>query len=291
MKTYLDCYACFLRHGLEAARIAGLDERGQKKVLDMVMRMLQEMDLGATPPELAGALHRRIRELSGLEDPYKDTKTEQNAALLRMYSVLESHIKSSSDPLAEAVKIAGACNAIDMGPTRKWDRVEDLLNELLHPRLGEFDLGDLLDTLSNSNNMLYVGDNAGEIVGDKLFISILKETYDINVTFAVREGPILNDATIEDAELVGIPQVAELITTGSDAPGALLSKCSDEFRQKFQDADLIIAKGQGNYEALDQADRSKVFFLLQVKCQVVARDLNAEIGEVVLKKNRDCRSA
>ncbi len=286
MRTYLDCYACFLRHGLEAARIAGLDEKGQKEVLDMVLGLLQGMKLEATPPEIAGILHRKIRELSGLTDPYKDTKAEQNSALLRMLPVLESQVKSSPDPVIEAVKIAGACNAIDMGPTRNWDRVEDLLNELLHPRLGEFDLGALMECFSKFSSILYVGDNAGEIVGDKLLVSMLRERFDLDVTFAVRGAPILNDATTEDAEEVGIQDVARVITTGSDCPGAILSQCSDDFREVFENVEFVIAKGQGNYEALDGTEREDIFFLLQVKCPVVARDLSAEVGEVVLRKNR-----
>ena len=286
MKTYLECYACFLRHGLEAARIAGLDEIQQKQVLNGIMEILKAMDLAATPPQIAQIIHKRIRDLSGNTDPYKEMKEEQNRCLLEMEGDLQRHISDSVNPLLGAIKLAGACNAIDMGPTRNWDRVEDLFNQLLSPRLGRFQVEDFLDSVSRADTLLYLVDNAGEIVCDKILLTFLRREVDADITLAVRGGPILNDATLEDAYTVGIDSLARVITTGSDAPGAILTGCSKEFLDVFEKADLVLAKGQGNYEALEGVKKENIFFLLQVKCPVVARDLKAEVGEIVLMKNR-----
>ncbi|RLB37386.1 MAG: hypothetical protein DRH12_14425 [Deltaproteobacteria bacterium] len=287
MRTYLDCYSCFLRHGLEASRIAGLSEAQQKRVLDEIMRVLQDMRAEATPPELAQVIHKRIREMTGGGDPYKQVKEEQNRLMLSIEESLKREVEEAPRPLVAALKLAGACNAIDMGPTRTWKTSEELIYQLRHPNLDHFEERELLECLTGARNLLYVADNAGEIVGDKILLSaIRREMPSVEITIAVRGGPILNDATMEDAIKVGIDKLGRIITTGSDAPGAILSSCSKEFTQCFQEADVVIAKGQGNYEALEGCEKEDLFFLLQVKCAVVARDLDAGKGKITLRKNR-----
>ena len=286
MKTYLDCYPCFLRHGLEAGRIAGLGEVQQKEILDEIMKVLQEMAPEVTPPELAQVIHRRIREMAGGIDPYKKIKEQQNELMLSVENSLMKQVETTERPLIAAIRLAGACNAIDMGPIRTWNTREELIEQLRHPNLDHFDLNELLDSLSKARRLLYVADNAGEIVGDKLLLSVLKREVPLNITVAVRGGPILNDATVEDALRVGMDTLGNIITTGSDAPGAILSHCSKEFIESFQLADVVIAKGQGNYEALEGCEKENLFFLLQVKCGVVARDIGVSEGKITLRKNR-----
>jgi len=287
MKTYLDCYPCFLRHGLEAGRIAGLSEAQQKRVLDEIMSILQGMRAEATPPELAQVIHRHIREMTGGVDAYKEIKEEQNRLMLSIEEGLRREVEEAPRPLVAALKLAGACNAIDMGPTRTWKTPEELVYQLRHPSLDHFEERQLLDCLTKAGNLLYVADNAGEIVGDKILLSAIRsEMPSVEITIAVRGGPILNDATMEDAIKVGIDKLGRIITTGSDAPGAILSACSTEFDEYFEQADVVIAKGQGNYEALEGCQKKNLFFLLQVKCPVVARDLGAEKGKITLRRNK-----
>lgn len=281
MKTYLDCYPCFIRNALEGARIANQDETIQKQVLTEVMGILKEMDLEASPPRLAQVIHRRIREVIGIRDPYVSLKREQNTQMLHLEPRLTDHVMKSPKPLTSALKLAGACNAIDVGPTRNWNRVEELLDQLMNPSVGRFDLEAFKMRISTAENILYIGDNAGEIVGDKILLSILREQTKMDNIFVVRGGPILNDATLEDASSVGIDKLARVITTGTDCPGVILSECSHDFRETFKSADLILAKGQGNYESLEEEGKD-IFFLLQVKCPIVARDLKSEVGDIVL---------
>ena len=123
-----------------------------------------------------------------------------------------------------------------------------------------------------------LADNAGEIVFDRLLIEQLPID---RVTVAVRGYPVINDATLDDAETAGLTDIVDVISNGSDAPGTLLDDCSEAFRSRFEEADLIIAKGQGNYETLAQSPRP-IFFLLRVKCPVVARDLDYPVGSMVV---------
>jgi len=286
MKTYLDCYSCFIRQTLEAMRIAGQNEAVQKKALNEVMEHLKKIDLTASPPRQAQVIHRRIRELTGLKDPYANIKLEHNTELLRLEPTLMKHVMDSPDPLEEALKLAGACNAIDMGPNRSWTRAEELFDQLINPSLGRFDLDHFKERLSGAKTMLYLGDNAGEIVGDKILLTVLKKRTDMDITFVVRGAPILNDATLEDVKMVGIDQMAEIITTGSDCPGVILSDCPRELDVAFDQTDLILSKGQGNYETLNQ-EKKDIFFLLQVKCSLVARDLESEVGKIILQWKPD----
>ena len=281
MKTYLDCYACFIRQALEATRIANQEETVQKKVLNEVMERLKIMDLSVSPPRQAQVIHRLIRKVTGLKDPYADIKKEHNMELLRLEPMLLEHIQKSPDRLQEAMKVAGACNAIDMGPNRVWKRAEELVDQIKNPTLGPFDVDGFKQQLYNSKTMLYIADNAGEIVGDKILLSVLTEQPKPDILFAVRGAPVLNDATLEDAEQVGIDRMARVITTGADCPGIILSECSREFREAFERVDLILAKGQGNYETLNQAGQN-IFFLLQVKCALVARDIHSSVGQIIL---------
>ena len=287
MKTYLECYPCFLRHALEASKIAGLDEERQKKILNSTMDVLKSIALNASPPQIAKLIHRKIRELSGLKDPYRSIKDRQNSGMLKIEGRLKRHIMEGTMPIIEALKLAGSCNAIDMGPSRNWEEVDELLSELFSPDIGRFEYERFLERLKQTKRLLYIADNAGEIVGDKLMIYTLKEyKKDLEVVVAVRDKAVLNDATLQDAKDVGLDEVADsLITTGSDAPGAILSECSEEFLDTFKRADLIISKGQGNYEALDKEKREGLFFLLQIKCKVVSKDLQEPIGKIVLQES------
>ena len=281
MKTYLDCYSCFIRQALEATRIAGKDETVQKEVLSYVMDLLKAMDMSVSPPMQAQVIHSFIREFTGLRDPYESIKKEHNSELLRLEPTFFEHVMNSPDPLREALTLAGACNAIDMGPSRNWKHAEELYDQLMHPSLGRFDLEDFKQKLLSAKSMLYLADNAGEIVGDKILLSILEKNTDLDIVFVVRGGPVLNDATSKDATMVGIDKMVQVITTGSDCPGVVISDCSSEFKDAFDDADLILAKGQGNYETLNQ-EKKEIFFLMQIKCRLVGRDLQSTEGEILL---------
>ena len=280
MRTYLDCYPCFMRQALEAARMAGADEQQQKAVLDRVVDSLKQTGLSSTPPEIGYRIHRIVRQQVGHSDPYRVAKERSTLQALALYPRLKALVTEADDPLEVAIRLSIAGNIIDLGLPQTydlWETVERVLAQAF-----ALDHGPAFRrALSSAGHILYLADNAGETVFDRLLV----ETLDVPVIYAVKGGPVLNDATLEDARAAGLDQVAQLVSTGSDAPGTLLRFCSPEFRRLYDSAELIIAKGQGNYETLSE-EGQRVFLLLQTKCPVIARDLGVPTGSIVLTQGR-----
>jgi uncharacterized protein with ATP-grasp and redox domains len=278
MKTYLDCFPCFLRQALEVARMAGADEKRQRMMLDRTMALLRDVPLESTPPEIGNQVHRIIRQLTGNDDPYAAAKAESTGEALRLYPRLRALATEDGDRLERAVRIAIAGNVIDFAPGTDFD-IEETLESVLYQPFAINDMASFRRVLSGARSVLYLGDNAGETVFDRVLIGALG----VPVTYAAKGGGVINDATVEDALAAGLDEVAEVMSTGSDAPGTILSGCSGEFRALYEQADLIMAKGQANYETLS-AGGEQLFFLLKVKCPVIARDIGAPVDSIILKQ-------
>ena len=278
MRTYLDCYPCFLRQALGAARLAGADDAQQRRVLDRVLDVLKQIESSNTPPEIAERVHGLVRREVGNGDPYRAAKEASTRQAWALYPQLAALLAESDDPQETAVRLSIAGNIIDFGPEQDydlWGTVERVLGQ-------PFAIDDgaaFHNALSKAGRVLYLGDNAGETVFDRLLI----QTLGVPVDYAVKGGPILNDATREDALAAELDQVAEIVDTGSQAPGTILDRCSEAFRDLYAGAELVIAKGQANYETLSDGGQ-KVFFLLQAKCPVIARDVGVSVGSIVLKR-------
>lgn len=277
MKTYLDCYPCFLRQALSAARRAGAGEEVQRGILLETMGYMQSLPADATPPVMAEQIHRLIRAKTKSSDPYLESKREATEQALELLPGLVEQARGSADPLETAVRIAIAGNIIDYGAAESYE-LESTLERVLVQAFAIDGLAPLRQALANADSVLYLADNAGETVFDRVLIQAI----DKPVVYAVKAGPIINDATREDALSAGLDQLAEIVDTGSDAPGTILERCSAEFRRRFEQATLVVAKGQANYETLSSV-QAPVFFLLQAKCAVIARDLEVETGAIILK--------
>jgi hypothetical protein len=282
MRIFLDCIPCFIRQALDSARLTTDDEQLHIEVLRKTLRLAAEMDMNQTPPAIAQQIHRVIRGIVGVKDPYRQIKDRFNQLAKKMLDGLEERIAESPDRLETAVRLAIAGNIIDFGvKTSLADSdVEDTIKQCLDGYLEADELNKFKTAVAQAQNILYLTDNAGEIVFDRLLIEQLPAD---KVTVAVKGMPIINDATIEDAEFVGLTDIVEVIDNGSDAPGTILETCSQSFRERFEAADLIISKGQGNYETLSDINKN-IFFILKVKCPVIARDLNCEVGKMILQK-------
>ena len=278
MRTYLDCYPCFLRQALEAARQLGADEWKQKIVLERVLELLRGIELSSTPPQIGDQVHRLVREELGSSDPYRAFKESATREALALLPRLRKAVRESNDALDTAVRLSIAGNIIDAGIHCSYDLWPTVERVLSQPFAVE-DLDVLRERLAGVPFVLYLADNAGETVFDRLLVAALG----VPVVYAVKGAPILNDATLEDARMAGVDREAQLLSTGSDAPGTILERCSERFRKVFADAQLVIAKGQGNYETLS-ARGAKVFFLLQAKCPVIAQDLGVPVGSIVLRQ-------
>jgi uncharacterized protein with ATP-grasp and redox domains len=279
MKTYLDCIPCFFRQGLTAARMAGLNSRGQKEILDEIARIIPDIPLESSPPEIGRNVYKAIKEISGIEDPYKKVKKEYIELALRLYPELKKIVEKSKDPLLTAIRIAIAGNIIDFGVGEEFN-VEETLNSTLKEDFAILDYQDFKDDLKEAEMILYIGDNAGETVFDRVLI----EEINGNVYYAVRGEPIINDVTFKDAIDSGIAEVAGIIPSGSDAPGTILKRCNQKFLGLFYKSDIIISKGQGNYETLSEVDKD-VYFLLMVKCPVIARDIGVKEQSIIMLKH------
>lgn len=289
MRTYFDCIPCFVRQVLDSVRMITDDEQLHEKVMREALKMASEMDLSQSPPAMAQKIHRFIREMTGVDDPYLEVKNRFNELALQLYPNLKQQVEASIDPIETAVRLAIAGNIIDFGVNSAVEpsQVEQTIAESLTDPLDTGSLELFKDAISQAKDILYLGDNAGEIVFDRLLIEQLPFE---KITFVVKGGPILNDAVMKDAQNVGLTDVVDVIDNGSDAPGTILNGCSEMFRRRFDDADLIIAKGQGNYETLSDVDKN-IFFLVRPKCNVLARHLDCEIGSLVLSGPNHVRLA
>jgi uncharacterized protein with ATP-grasp and redox domains len=286
VRTYLDCYPCFLRQALDAARRAGVGDTQQRAVLDRVLEALRQVEPAATPPEIGNRVHRIVRQVAANGDPYREAKTASTRQALALYPRLKALVREADDPLDVAVRLSIAGNIMDAARGQECDLWSTVERVLAQPFAADDGMAfhealDRADTKGRNGvvPLLYLADNAGETVFDRVLI----EALDVPVVYAVKGGPTLNDATREDALAAGVDRVAEIISTGSDAPGTILDRCSKEFRKLYERAEIIIAKGQANYETLSEAG-SKVFCLLQTKCPVIARDVGVLVGSIVLRQ-------
>jgi uncharacterized protein with ATP-grasp and redox domains len=285
MKTSIDCIPCFIRQTLDASRQVTSDPAIHEKILRDVLRWMSEMDMSLSPPALAQRIHRRLRELTGIADPYRKEKDQHNQMALALLPGLRAQVAGADDPLMTAANLAIAGNIIDLGAKSglaETDVHEALLHAAEKPLQG--DVATFRDEAAKAATILYLADNCGEIVFDTLLIEQLGPQ---RVTLAVRGMPIINDATREDAVTAGLTGLVRVIGNGSGAPGTLLDDCSDEFKTAFESADLIVSKGQGNFETLSDCGKN-IFFLLKVKCPVVAESAGQPVGTHVLRHGRTC---
>jgi len=281
MRTFFDCIPCFVRQSLDAVRMVTSDEAVHEQLLREVLEMLSGMDLQQSPPQMAQLIHRRIRQLSGEGDPYRRAKERLNRLALDVYPQLERRVQEAPEPLEVAARLAIAGNIMDLGVDNHLsdERIHEAIDHALDAPL-DADLPEFAEVVEGATSILYLADNAGEIVFDRLLIEQLPRE---KVIVAVKGSPIINDATMSDARAAGLTELVEVIDNGSDAPGTILADCSEAFRQRFDQADVVIAKGQGNYETLSDVDKD-IYYILNAKCAVIARDLGCQVGSLILRR-------
>lgn len=243
----------------------------------MVSILVPDIPLDSPPPETARLVYGAVQNVTGVSDPFRIHKDKSIERALQLYDKLKSAVAASGDPLRTAVIIAIAGNVIDFGATQHFDldgEMKDVLSKT--PAIDHY--VSFKRSMEAARTVLYLGDNAGETVFDRILIETLQK----NTVYAVREIPIINDATMEDAVKSGIDKAARIISSGCDAPGTILKRCSREFLEIYRTADVVVSKGQGNLEALSEEKRP-IFFLLKVKCRIAAHHLGASEGSLILK--------
>ena len=284
MRTYLECIPCFIKQSLEAARMATDDETVHETVLKEVMKHLENVSFNDSPPELSRDVHKIIKTITKSKDPYKKVKDESNQKVKNLYPHLKKLVNDADDPLLMAVKLAIVGNVIDFGTTNRFN-LEDMIDTAVKKHFVDEAYPQFKKTLEQAKNILYLADNSGEIFFDKLLIEELTKSGK-DITYVVKANPIINDVLVEDAKFAGMDKLATIMEGDAgqkrSAPGMVLSYASKEFLEKLRAADMVISKGQGNYESLSDIDR-EVFFLLMVKCPLVAQDIGTEMAQLVLK--------
>lgn len=279
MKLYLDCIPCFMQQALRAGRMATADEKELKEILDKTGELVKTVSMEVSAPEIGKMVYRIISDVTGNQDPYKSIKKQHIAETTSIYPELEQIVANSKDKLLTAIRIAIAGNVIDLGVTKSFNIVDDV-KSILKQDFAVFDYEAFKIQLKKTKEVLYIGDNVGESVFDKILIKELKKP----VKYAVRSIPVINDVTMEDAIASGLDEVAELIDSGVESPGLILNESTPAFRELFNTSEFIISKGQGNYEGLSDCNK-QVFFLLKAKCGIISNHLGVKEGSIILKEH------
>lgn len=281
MHSQIDCVHCYLKQAVTCMGIAGIDEDRQHEILFELMDDIKVLDRSRTPAENSTELLLKVYKLIGSNDPYQEIKSESNAMALELYPKLKNYLAKSKNRLYDALKISVSGNVIDLGINRDFD-IDASLEYSLNAGFSIDHYDRFVDKLDKIGKVVVVGDNSGEIVFDKLLVEELTKI-NKTVTYIVKGGPILNDATMEDAVQVGMDKVSRVITTGSNYLGVPIHKVSAKVRMLLEDSALVISKGQANFESLEHEElaKDKVFFLLKIKCDCVAKTAEASMGDIV----------
>ena len=282
MKVSLDCLPCLTRQAVELARAAASDQEERERLARRFLREISQMDWSSSAPAMAAQLNALAMPLlpeEEVEDPYLRAKETFNRLALQIYPEARRRVQESGSPFQTAVRLAAVGNTIDLAVNQfltTTDVEREMEKALDLTLIGDVD--QLEAEISQASSILFIADNAGEIVFDKLLLELMPRE---RMVVAVRGRPILNDATIEDAEAAGLTELVEVIDTGSGIPGIVQEDCSEEFRECFDAADLVIAKGQGNFETL-AGEGKAAWFIFRVKCDVTARQAGASVGDLVV---------
>ncbi len=265
MRASIDCYICLMEQAINAARQVQADEPTQFRIVNRVLKELVDFDPDSTPAVIADFAHRFTRQETGAADPFHEAKQRATQEALALYPHLKQLVKNSTNPFETAVRLAIAGNILDLALLKNID-LEENINQALREPLAIDHVALLKRAIEQADWVLYLADNAGETVFDRLLIEQIAPK---PVKYVVKGGPASNDATVQDALEAGLDQVAEIITTGYDSVGIVLDHSSPEFLNLFRTAPVIILKGMGNFESLNQSD-ARMFFLLQAKCNAMA---------------------
>lgn len=290
MKTHYECIYCSIRTAINSTIYLTSDEELIDRTIKKILLKAAEFKSYENIFEFFYVTQKIIKKIVAEADPYKELKRKYNEICINFDKEARIIIDNAEDKFEAGLRICLAGNSIDVmqGKRIGEDLIKDSVYKAFHQNLDIKSLTLFEKEIQKSKKILFIGDNAGEIVFDKIFIELINKIYnkDGSIAYAVRGEATLNDSTIEDAFMVKMQDVAKVITTGIDMPYAYLPKCSKEFLENYKEADLVISKGQGNLEAL-LGQRKNIFFLLKIKCNVIAKILNHRhvVDEIAVIKN------
>lgn len=279
MKADLECLPCLMKQAFTTGRHATTDPQQRLEILRRAAAWIQQADMALTPAGISKRVYEIVTDVTGNDDPYHEVKAATNREALQLVPDLRALLDQAPDPLATALHMAVAGNIIDLGAGHAFDIRTDIHRVMASPFAID-DTPALRRELRPGRKLLFLGDNSGEIIFDALLVEHLLR-YGLDITFVVKSGPIINDATMEDARAAGLPNLVQVMESGSDDIGINFATISTDMRREFDRSDVVLAKGHGNFESCDSAPYN-FYFLLKAKCPVVARALNVAEGSVVL---------
>jgi len=287
MKCSSECVACIINNLNRVMERFVPEEKDRIKEVQAMLRHLSEFDFEKTPAAMWRYLCENTPRLSGGVDYCAEQKSIDNRNMLAKYDDFYAEVKAHPKPLHAAVRLAICGNIIDYTPAHGMD-MDDVVKNAINSELAIDHVDEMLRALREAKHVLYLTDNAGEIVVDKLLIALFIEEGVLKpeqITVAVRKGPTLNDAAMEDAVEVGLTDLVKVIDNGDIVPGTELDHCSPAFREHYENADVVVSKGMGNFESLHSAKGKAIFFLLVNKCSNVARVLGLPLQSFVCMAN------
>ncbi|OPJ64411.1 damage-control phosphatase ARMT1 family protein [Clostridium oryzae] len=281
MKMHDKCLPCVVNQVIKVANITGINDK--ETLLSEVFAYLSKMDFETTTPEVIGDIFGMIKKHTNNPDPYKETRNYYNTLFLKLLPEFEKKIEQAENPFQLAIRYAIVGNIIDFNPIHNTllEDIYDCFEKMEQLEFGIDDSKKLMENISDAKILLYLGDNCGEICMDKLLVKKIKELNpSVKILFGVRGKPVVNDSIAEDAYAVGIDEYAEVIDNGDGSLGTVLNRTSTEFKEAYKKADIVIAKGQANYECLSEENKN-IYFLLMTKCDVIAKDINVEEKKMI----------
>lgn len=277
------CIGCIINQSAKVANAINATPELSLKLTSHVQKMSESFSYTNTPPEIAADVYEEMAVIANKDDLYDEVKVHSTQKALSFIPFLKEQLAKSENKLLTATKIAVAGNVIDLAAEVEFDLHEEL-EKIFHTHFSYNDFHKLEEELTKAKNILVIGDNVGEHIFDYLFIEVLQELFpDAKYSYMVRGNPIINDVTLKEAKEAEFDKLCELVDSGVNTPGFTYSRANKESQKLFDDADLIISKGMGNYECISPATRENICFLLKVKCGVVAASLKKEIGDIICK--------
>ena len=286
MRMHDKCLPCVVNQVIKAANFTGVNTK--EKLLKEVFTYLSKMNYDTTTPEIIGELFDMIKRHTNNSDPYKETRNYYNTMFLNLLPEFERKIEQAEDPFMLAIRYAIVGNIIDFNPIHNTllEEIYDCFEKMELLELAIDDSHLLLKDIENAETLLYLGDNCGEICLDKILLRKIKELNpNIKLLFGVRGKPVVNDSIAEDAYSVGIDEYAEVVDNGDRSLGTVLTRTTPYFREIYKKADVVIAKGQANYECLSEENK-KIYFLLMTKCDVIANDIGVKEKKLICMKSK-----
>ena len=283
MKIEQTCVECIINQSLKVANAIGADKNLENSLLSNVKELSKDFSFKLSPPEVASDVYEKMSLIANKTDLYEKQKDDATKHALSFVPFLKDKLKNSQDKLLSATKIAVAGNVIDLAAQVEFDLTKEIEN-IFHTDFALNDFSILKDELSKAKEIVVLGDNVGEHIFDYIFIETLKELYPkLTISYFVRGNPIINDVTIKEAKEANFDKLCNLIDSKVNTPGFVYSRASKEAQKLFDNADLVISKGMGNYECLSPSHRENICFLLKVKCDVVASSLSQNVGDIICK--------